>query len=203
MPISIDRAHGDPLKLMIIVGSVRPGRAGLPVSLWVHDRVSEVGGFDIDFVDLAELELPFMNEPNDPKLGQYRYRHTQAWSRRVQEADAFVFVAPEYNHSYSPALKNALDYLYHEWSRKPVGFVSYGGVAGGTRGVAGLLPVLHGLGLVPTAAAVEIPFTRRQISDGYFTPSDRQSAALDSLLIELKDLDESLTVVRRDAVLVR
>jgi NAD(P)H-dependent FMN reductase len=199
----IERAPGDPLRLMVIVGSVRPGRAGLPVSLWVHDRVSEVGGFEIDFVDLAELGLPFMNEPNDPKLGRYSYRHTHAWSRRVQEADAFVFVSPEYNHSYSPALKNAIDYLFHEWSRKPVGFVSYGGVSGGTRGVAALLPVLHGLGIVPTAATVDVPFVRRQIDDGFFLPTDQQSAALDSMLIELKELDESLVVVRREALVAR
>lgn len=203
MPISLDRAPGDPMRLMIVVGSVRPGRAGLPVSLWVHDRVSEVGGFDIDFVDLAELALPFMNEPLDPKLGRYSYRHTVAWSRRVEAADAFVFVSPEYNHSYSPALKNSIDYLFHEWSRKPVGFVSYGGVSGGTRGVSALLPVLHGLGVVPTAATVDVPFVRRQIDDGFFLPTDRQSAGLDSLLIEIKELQESLAGIRRDALVAR
>lgn len=203
MPITIDRAPGEPMRLMVIVGSVRPGRAGLPVSLWVHDRVSEVGGFEIDFVDLAELALPFMNEPLDPKLGHYSYRHTQAWSRRVEAADAFVFVAPEYNHSFAPALKNAIDYLFHEWSRKPVGFVSYGGVAGGTRGVAALLPVLHGLGVVPTVATVDVPFVRRQIDDGFFVPTDRQSAALDSMLIEIKELQQSLAVVRHDAFVTR
>lgn len=200
MSITIERSPRAAVRLMVVVGSVRPGRAGLPVSLWVHERVTEVGGFDIDFADLAEVGLPFMNEPLESRLGRYSRQQTIAWSRRVAAADAFIFVAPEYNHGYAPALKNAIDFLHHEWSRKPVGFVSYGGVSGGTRGVASLLPVLHSLGLVPTAATVDVPSVRRQIDDGFFLPTDRQSAALDALLIELKELDASLSTLRRDAL---
>ena len=129
-------------RLMIIVGSVRPGRVGLPIAEWVRDRAVEHGGFDVDFVDLLELGLPFMDEPNHPRLRQYTKPHTIAWSERVNAADAFLFVTPEYNYSSSPALKNAIDFLNQEWWRKPVGFVSYGGVSSGTRGVVALLPVL-------------------------------------------------------------
>jgi NAD(P)H-dependent FMN reductase len=175
-----------PIKLMVIVGSVRPGRAGLSVALWVHELTTQLGGFDIDFVDLAELDLPFMNEPKHPKHKEYRHRHTIAWSERVNAADAFLFVTPEYNYSYSPALKNALDYLHHEWSGKPVGLVSYGGLAGGTRGVAALLPVLSALKMAPTGPNVEIPYVSRQIDDGFFLPTDRQAEKLSGLLGHLK-----------------
>src|SRR4051812_24681437 len=103
------------LRLMIIVGSVRPGRVALPVAEWVRSAVAADERFEIDWVDLKELALPFMDEPSHPAKRQYTFEHTIAWSERVDAADAFVFVAPEYNHSYSPVLKNALDYLSQEW----------------------------------------------------------------------------------------
>src|ERR1700712_2286441 len=120
-------------RLMIIVGSVRPGRVGLAVAQWAARHVSEHSDFEVDLVDLAELALPFMDEPNHPQLQQYTKPHTLAWSERVDAADAVLLVAPEYNHSYSPALKNALDFLGKEWWRKPVGYITYGGASGGTR----------------------------------------------------------------------
>lgn len=79
---------------MMIVGSVRPGRVGLPIAHWVRQRAEGTGLFDIDFVDLAELDLPFMDEPNHPRLRPYTRPHTFAWSARVDSADAFLFVTP-------------------------------------------------------------------------------------------------------------
>jgi NAD(P)H-dependent FMN reductase len=148
----------------------------------VHEHATQLGGFDIDFVDLAELNLPFMNEPKHPKFQEYRYRHTIAWAERVAAADAFLFVTPEYNYSYSPALKNALDYLHYEWAGKPVGLVSYGGLAGGTRGVAALQPVLSALRMSGVGSNVEIPYVSRQIDDGFFQPTDRQVEKLTRML---------------------
>ena len=191
-----------PIKLMVVIGSVRPGRAGLSVALWVHEHTTQIGGFDIDFVDLAELNLPFMNEPKHPKLQQYRHRHTIAWAERVSAADAFLFVTPEYNYSYSPALKNALDYLHHEWSGKPVGLVSYGGLAGGTRGVAALQPVLSALGMMSVKANVEIPYVSRQIDDGFFEPSERQVEKLTLLLGQLRQLSPTLRGSRSSALVI-
>ena len=193
--------RSNPIRLMVIIGSVRPGRAGLSVALWVHEHTTQLGGFDIDFVDLAELELPFMNEPKHPKLQEYRHNHTIAWGERVDAADAFLFVTPEYNNSYSPVLKNALDYLHHEWSGKPVGLVSYGGLSGGTRGAAALRPVLSALGLVSTGANVEIPYVSRQIDDGFFEPSERQVDKLTLMLDELGRLAPALSEVRQAALL--
>ena len=181
---------------MIIVGSVRPGRVGLPIAQWVRERAEQSGAFEVDFVDLAELALPFMDEPNHPRLRQYTQPHTFAWSARVDAADAFLFVTPEYNYSYSPALKNALDYLNQEWWQKAAGFVSYGGVSSGTRGVAALLPVLAALGLVRVSANVELPFGGLQVHDGVFQPGEKESAILTKELSELAALADGLRGLR-------
>ena len=181
---------------MIIVGSVRPGRVGLPVSRWVESVAAERAGFEIDFVDLAELALPFMDEPNHPSKREYTKPHTFAWSERVDAADAFIFVTPEYNHSYSPALKNAIDFLSQEWWRKPVGFVSYGGVSAGSRGVMSIESVLTTVGLVKTGANVEIPFVGTRITGGQFESNEKETAILGKLLDELRALSEGLTPLR-------
>jgi NAD(P)H-dependent FMN reductase len=183
-------------RIAIVVGSVRPGRIGLPIARWVERAVAERGDFEIDFVDLAELALPFMDEPNHPRLRQYTQPHTIAWSARVDAADAFVFVTPEYNHSFSPALKNALDFLSQEWWRKPVGMVSYGGVSAGTRGVTSIEPTLVGLGLVRAGAEVEMPFAGTQVAEGVFTPDEKQIAVLGKQLDELAVLAEALRPLR-------
>ena len=175
---------------MIIVGSVRPGRIGLPIAEWV--RASADPSWEIDFVDLAELNLPFMDEPNHPSIRKYTKQHTLDWSARVDAADAIIMVTPEYNHSYSPALKNAIDFLGQEWWRKPVGFVSYGGVSGGTRGVVGLEPAILTVGMVRTGATVELPFAGKQVVEGVFTPSAKEIAVLDKQLEELSGLATAL-----------
>lgn len=182
--------------LMIVTGSVRPERVGGAVADWVAGVAETDERFTVDAVDLRELALPFMDEPAHPRKRAYVHPHTIAWSERVDRIDAFVFVTPEYNYSYAPALKNALDYLMHEWARKPVGIVSYGGLSGGTRGVVALRPVLQALGLVSTGANVEIPYVSRQITDGVFAPNDRQTAMLPMLLGELAALDGALAPLR-------
>jgi len=181
---------------MIIVGSVRPGRVGLPVAEWVRGAAEKSGAFDIDFVDLAELALPFMDEPAHPRLQQYTKQHTIDWSARVAAAEAFIFVTPEYNYSYSPALKNALDFLNAEWWRKPVGFVSYGGVSSGTRGVAALMPVIGALGLVRVGANVELTFPGKQVVDGVFQPEEKETAIIARELDEIEALARVLTPSR-------
>lgn len=184
------------MKLMIVVGSVRPGRIGLPIAEWVKGAAEADGRFDIDFVDLAELALPFMDEPAHPSIRQYTKPHTFAWSERVDAADAFIFVTPEYNHSFSPALKNAIDFLAQEWWRKPVGFVSYGGVSAGSRGVTALEPAILTVGLVRTGASVEIPFAGKSVADGVFSPDEKVSAILGKQLEELVGLSTALAPLR-------
>ena len=196
-----DRGPETPIRLMVIIGSVRPGRCGLSVALWVHEQVTERGGFDIDFVDLAELNLPMVDEVRLPRLHDYSRRHTAAWSARVAQADAFLFVSPEINFSYAPALKNALDFLFDEWGRKPVGLVSYGGRGGGAFGAAALRPVLSSLGLVAASTNVDIMEASSQVDDGFFTPNDRQVAQLDGLIDELGALAPALRSVRETALI--
>jgi NAD(P)H-dependent FMN reductase len=183
-------------RLMIVVGSVRPGRVGLPIAEWVRSEVEKTGNFDVDFVDLAELALPLMDEPAHPRLKQYTKPHTIAWSARVEAADAFIFVTPEYNHSYSPALKNAIDYLNAEWWRKPIGFVSYGGMSAGTRGVASLVPVIASLGLVKAGANVEVSFPAAQLANGAFLPGEKEHTILGHQLNELAKAAEVLKALR-------
>lgn len=177
-----------PMKLMIILGSVRPQRVGLHVALWAHELVTETTDSEIDFVDLAELDLPFMDEPGHPRDQQYTKTHTRLWSARVQAADAVLIVTPECNRSYSPALKNAIDFLHHEWAGKPVGFVSYGGLAGGTRGVEGLRPVLASLGMVRAKTNIAIRYVTEQMHDDFFVASETQRADLVKQLAELRSL---------------
>ena len=150
---------------MIIIASTRPGRVGLPVGQWFHERAVQHGGFDVELVDLASLNLPFMDEPKHPRLRQYTHQHTKDWSDAVDAADALVFVTPEYNHGLTAPLKNAIDYLNQEWAYKPVGFVSYGGVAAGTRAVQQLKPVVSVLKMVPLVEAVSIPFVQQFLND--------------------------------------
>ncbi|CAN5324418.1 NAD(P)H-dependent oxidoreductase [soil metagenome] len=187
-------------KLMIVLSSVRPVRTGEPVTEWVRNSAEATGDFEIDLVDLRELALPFMDEPNHPMKKQYTKPYTIAWSERVDAADAFIFVTPEYNHSFSPALKNAIDYLNLEWWRKPYGVVSYGGVSGGTRGVTAIEPVFSALGLIRTGAFVELPFAASQVVDGVFTPSEKDTAIIGHQLTDLADLAEGLKPLRRKRV---
>jgi NAD(P)H-dependent FMN reductase len=178
--------------LLLVIGSVRPGRVGVPVANWARERIETDGRFEVDVADLAELNLPFMDEPNHPTQRRYQHAHTIAWSERVDAADAILLVTPEYNHSFSPALKNALDYLSQEWWRKPVGFISYGGISAGTRGVNAIENVVVGLGMVKTGSNVEIPFVGTRLADGVFTPDERMVAILDREIDELVGLAETL-----------
>lgn len=184
-------------RLMIVIGSVRPGRVGVPVAEWVARTAREHGGWDeVDVVDLVELALPWMDEPNHPRLRQYTKPHTLAWSERVDAADAVLFVTPEYNYSYSPALKNAIDFLNAEWWRKPYGTVSYGGVSGGTRGAAALSIPLTSLGMVRVGANVEINFPAASVTDGVYTPGEKEAAILQRQLGELAELAPALADLR-------
>jgi NAD(P)H-dependent FMN reductase len=183
-------------RLQIIVASTRPGRIGLPIAQWVERQALDHGGFEVEFVDLAEVGLPLLDEPAHPRLGQYVHDHTKAWSERVAAADAFTFVTPEYNHGFTAPLKNALDFLYREWNHKPVGFVSYGGVAAGTRAVALLKPVVLALQMVPVVQSVPIPFAGRHVADGEFTPPDGLAAASSAMFDALASHAAALAKLR-------
>jgi NAD(P)H-dependent FMN reductase len=189
--------------LMVVVGSTRPGRVGLPVARWFEALARADGRFDVDFADLADIALPILDEPNHPRLMHYVHDHTIAWSRRVDSASAYVFVTPEYNHGYTAALKNAIDYLRYEWAFKPLGFVSYGGPAGGTRAVEQLTQVAAALRLHTSFASVLIPNVHRRIDRGGLTSDPDLDAAAARMLHELARLEQGLRELRAQAVAAR
>ena len=183
-------------KLMIIIGSTRPGRAALPISRWFFDWAQAHGEFDVTLVDLAKLDLPLVDEPDLPGLRQYSQQHTREWSAIVEQADAVVIVTPEYNFGYPAAVKNALDYLHHEWRYKPVGFVSYGGVAAGTRAVQQLKQVVTTLRMLPVFESVNIPWHPQFLTDGTFRPNEPLEQAADAMLAELVRTEKALRSLR-------
>ena len=186
-------------RLRIIIASTRPGRVGLPVANWFEPIARAHGGFDVEVTDLADLGLPFVDEPNHPRLRRYTKAHTRAWSATVEASDAFVFVMPEYNFGMNAPLKNALDYLHAEWQHKPVGFVAYGGVAAGTRAVQMTKLVLSSLKLVPLFEAVYIPFVASMIDDeGALQANEVMEKSATAMLDELLRVEAALRPLRTD-----
>src|SRR4051794_31101494 len=106
----------------VIVGSTRPGRKALDVARWVMEVAGTRGDAAFELVDIQDFNLPLLDEPVPPSMGQYSQPHTRAWAAKIAEFDGFVFVTPEYNHGTSGALKNAIDFLYKEWNNKAAGF---------------------------------------------------------------------------------
>jgi NAD(P)H-dependent FMN reductase len=186
--------------LRIVIASTRPGRVGLPVGRWFEGVARDHGGFDVEVTDLVELALPFLDEPHHPRMRRYTQPHTYAWSEAVEASDAFALVIPEYNHGLTAPIKNAIDYLHHEWRWKPVGFVSYGGVAAGTRALQMLKQVVTALDMVPLAESVSIPFVRTLIDDdGAFRPPDAVSESAVAMLDQLVTVEAALRPLREPA----
>ena len=180
-------------KLSIVIASTRPGRASVPIAEWFAARARTHAAFEVEVIDLAEVGLPFMDEPHHPMLRRYVHDHTKAWSARVDATDAFVFVTPEYNSGFPAPLKNAIDYLHAEWQHKPVAFVSYGGVSAGTRAVQMLKQVVTTLRMVPLVEAVNIPFHPQFIDEaGTVQPNDVMEQAAKAVLDELAVIEAGL-----------
>ncbi|MEV5690840.1 NADPH-dependent FMN reductase [Micromonospora globbae] len=184
-------------RLNVIVASTRPGRVGRRIGDWFTEVATRHGAFDdVRLVDLAEVALPFHNEPHHPSEGRYVYRHTRRWSETTAAADAFVFVMPEYNYGFNAPLKNAIDHLYREWQHKPVGFVSYGMTSGGLRAVQMIKQVVTTLKMVPVNEAVTI-FLRQALDEsGALIPDAGRDAAADVMLDEIARLSAALSTLR-------
>ena len=183
--------------LGVVVASTRPGRVGPAVAAWFVREVERHATFSVDLVDLAEVNLPFLDEPNHPRARRYTKDHTIAWSRRVDRIDAFALVVPEYNYAMAATLKNAVDYLHWEWQYKPAGFVSYGGVSAGTRGVQMAKEVLTTLKVMPLPEAVSIPFVGQFLDDdGNVQPNKVMDDAASAMLDELARWEGALRALR-------
>lgn len=183
-------------RIMIIVGSVRPVRKGTAVAQWVRERLAAVDGVEIDWADLREIALPFYDETIPAAAGKYEHEHTRAWAARVGAADGFILVNPEYNGSFVASVKNAFDYLYAEWFRKPIGFVNYGNFGGGGRSAAALQPVITTLGLVRARPDVSIRMIDDQIVGGVLEPTEVHEQTLQTLIADLLRLAEGLKALR-------
>lgn len=161
------------MKIQVILGSTRPNRASEKVAAWVMEEAKKVDGFEFELLDLKDFNLPFYDEPKSVKgiNGQYGHEEVKQWSKKISEGDGYIFVTPEYNHGYSAVLKNALDWLYDEWNDKPAAFVSYGGVAAGTRAVQQLVMVFRELQMIPLRDGVHLPFVWNAFDEsGAFKP---------------------------------
>lgn len=184
-------------KLAIVIVSTRPGRKGAALAQWFYEQAQSHGQFELDLVDLAEINLPMFNEVGHPRLKKYEHEHSKSWSARVEATDAFVFVTPEYNFSCPPSLVNALDYLYSEWNYKAAGFVSYGGISGGTRAVESTKQLLTTLKMVPLVEAVNIPFIQQHFdAENQFTATENHIKSAQGLLSELFKWEQALKTLR-------
>jgi NAD(P)H-dependent FMN reductase len=185
------------VNIKLIIGSTRPGRFGVQPAQWLMDLVKDRTDAQFELIDLEDVKLPFLDEPQPAMMGAYENEHTKAWSKRIAAADGFVFVSPEYNHSYSPSLKNAIDYLYAEWLHKPVAYVSYGVHAGGARGVEHLRGVAGQLKMYDLSEHVIIPSYFKQMDEqGKWTPSEEQIKQAHDMLDALVFWAEQMKTAR-------
>ncbi len=186
------------LNLKIIIASTRPGRKGPAVAAWIHELLLKKAEVKIEVLDLALIDLPFLDEEKHPRLKEYVHEHTRNWSKTIDEGDAFIMVTPEYNFGYPAPLKNALDFLYQEWNYKPVAFVSYGGVAGGTRSVQQLKQVVTALKMMPISEDVHIPSFTKHIDDqGKFTADEGLVRSAEGMFKELTKWATALDTMRQ------
>jgi len=183
-------------RLLVIIASTRPGRLGLPIANWAVSEIEKYGGFEVDVADLALTDLPMLDEPHHPHHRNYIKARTIAWSKRVDAADAILIVTPEYNYGMPGSLKNAFDFLFHEWNYKPVAFVSYGGMSGGMRSVQMAKQVVTTLKMVPLSEAVNIHMVPKYIHDGEFIPEETHVASLKKVLGELARWAAALRAMR-------
>jgi NAD(P)H-dependent FMN reductase len=182
------------VKIAIIVGSTRPGRNGKAVADWVYDQASQRDDAGYELIDLLDYPLPQL-EAMRPSPGQYANEHTGAWAAKVAGFDGYVFVTPEYNHSTSAALKNAIDHLYGEWNNKAAGFVSYGGL-GGARAVEHLRLICAELQIATVRSQVALSLFTDFENYSEFKPADIQMQALSDTLSQTVAWSEALSTVR-------
>jgi len=183
-------------RIAVITGSTRPGRQALDVAQWVLGIASEREDASFELVDIAEFELPLLDEEAPAMMGDYRHDHTKAWAAKIAPFDGFVFVTPEYNHSTSAALKNAIDYLYAEWNNKAAGFVSYGVGPGGTRAVEHLRLVMGELKVADVRSQLALSFAEDFEEMSKFNPREHQAEQLTTVLDDLIGWAEALRGLR-------
>jgi NAD(P)H-dependent FMN reductase len=185
------------LKIAIILGSTRPGRNGEAVSQWVYEIAKKRNDANFELLDIKDYNLPLLDEPIPPSMGQYTKEHTKTWALKIDSFDAYVFVTPEYNHGIPGALKNAIDFLYKEWNNKVAGFVSYGG-AGGVRSVEQLRLVMAELKVATVRAQVTLSLFTDFENFTKFKPASFQENSANTLLDEVIAWSGAFKTLRTD-----
>jgi len=183
------------LKVAIITGSTRPGRKSEAVARWVYDIAAKRSDASFEVVDIAAFDLPLLDEALPPAMNQYAKPHTKAWAAKIATFDAFVFVTPEYNHSTSGALKNAIDFLFREWNDKAAGFVGYGSV-GGARAIEHLRLVMGEIKVADVRAQVTLSLYIDFANFSTLKPGPQQEAAVNAMLDELVAWGQALQTMR-------
>jgi NAD(P)H-dependent FMN reductase len=169
------------LKIAIIIGSTRPGRIGEAVGKWAHDMARQRTDAEFALLDVANFNLPLLDEPLPASSGQYSRPHTRAWSAAVASFDGYVFVTPEYNHGTSGALKNAIDFLFHEWTHKAAGFIGYGGTMG-ARAIEHLRLVMAAVQVATVVPQVGLSLFTDFEKFAVFKPTEIQTKNLATML---------------------
>lgn len=169
------------IKIGIILGSTRPNRNGEAVARWVSEIAQKRNDAEFELVDIKDYNLPLLDEPIPPSMGQYSKEHTKVWAEKIDSFDAYVFVTPEYNHGTSGALKNAIDFLFKEWNNKAAGFVGYGS-AGGARAVESLRLVMGELMIADVRAQVMLSLFTDFENYSVFKPAARQEQSVNDML---------------------
>ena len=168
-------------KIGIIIGSTRPGRKGEIIARWVYEIASKRIDAEFELVDILDYNLPLLDEPNPPLMGQYMKRHTKEWAEKIASFDSYIFVTPEYNKATSGALKNAIDYLYKEWNNKAAGFVGYG-VSGGFCAVENLRLIMGELMVADVRSQVNFSLHTDFENFSVFKPASFQTETVNKLI---------------------
>jgi NAD(P)H-dependent FMN reductase len=185
------------LKVAIIIGSTRPGRNGEAVGKWINEIAKRRNDVDFELVDVKDFNLPLLDEPIPPSMGQYSKEHSKAWSSRIDSFDAYIFVTAEYDHGIPGALKNAIDFLYKEWNNKVAGFVSYGG-AGGVRSVEQLRLVMAELKIATVRSQVTLSLFTDFENFTKFKPAPYQENSTNAMLDEVIAWGGAFKMLRTD-----
>jgi len=183
------------IKVGIIVGSTRPGRKAAAVAEWVHNLLKSRNDAAFEIVDIDDYKLPLLDEPVPPMMRHYSNPHTKRWSEKIDSLDAYIFVTPEYNHGTSGALKNAIDFLYHEWNNKAAGFVGYGG-AGGVRAVENLRLVMGEIKIADVRAQVALSMRTDFENFTTFKPNEQHDKAVHLMADEVIAWGTALKTLR-------
>jgi NAD(P)H-dependent FMN reductase len=185
----------DSLRMAVVIGSNREGRFGIVVAQWFVHVIADIDGLDVDVIDLADLDL-------HSRIGIDPPDAMRSVFPRVAAADAFVFITPEYNHSFPASIKAFIDLHVEQWFGKAIGFVSYGGIAGGLRSVEALRLVFASLNAATVRNTVSFANAWDEFADGTPSNPERRARAANSLVQQLKWWGHALRNARRAGPLV-